>query len=232
MLSLAFDLLPKDKRPLAIDHLVSNIEERDWHLSTGFVGTKNLMTTLTDIGRADVAYRLFHKDTFPSWGFSIRHGATSIWERWDGWTPEKGFQTPGMNSFAHYSFGAVGEWMFKTVAGIDTEGPGYKKIIIRPQPGGNLTWASASYKSIHGKIATHWKLEGDVLKLDVTIPVNTTATVYVPAKDASSVTEGGRAIGQTEGVRLLRVEGDAAVLAVDSGNYSFVSRTWKKGSAN
>ncbi len=97
---------------------------------------------------------LFHSDAFPSWGFSIKHGATSIWERWDGWTPEKGFQDPGMNSFAHYSFGAVGEWMFKTIGGIDSDGPAYDHIVIHPQPGGHLTWAKTTYNSIHGPIAT------------------------------------------------------------------------------
>jgi len=223
VLALKFDLLPNDKRSLAADYLVDDIKQRNWHLSTGFVGTKNLMTVLTDIGRPDVAYRLFHNDTFPSWGFSIRHGATSIWERWDGWTPEKGFQNPKMNSFCHYSFGAVCEWMFKTVGGIDTDGPGYKRIIIRPRPGGKLTYAKTSYKSIHGKIATHWRRSGNTLKLDITIPANTTATVYMPARDARSVRESGRPAAESQAVQFLHIKEGCAVFAVGSGRYRFIS---------
>ena len=119
---------------------------RGGHLSTGFIGTKDLMLVLSKIGRYDVAYRLLFNDTFPSWGFSIKHGATSIWERWDGWTPEKGFQDPGMNSFAHYSFGAVYQWMVENIGGIRSEAPAYKQIVIDPRPGGRLTRAETSYR--------------------------------------------------------------------------------------
>ncbi|UCG56059.1 MAG: family 78 glycoside hydrolase catalytic domain [Phycisphaerales bacterium] len=224
VLALAFDLLPKQKRAQATRYLVDDIKSRGWHLSTGFVGTKDLMMTLTRFGQTDVAYRLFHNDTFPSWGFSIKHGATSIWERWDGWTPEKGFQDPGMNSFAHYSFGAVAEWMFRTICGIDTDGPAYKHIVIHPRPGGKLTYAKASYESIHGKIATDWKIKDHTFKLSVTIPANTTATVYVPAKSPESVTEGGRPPAKAKGVQLLRMEDGDAVLAVGSGRYRFESK--------
>ena len=103
-----------------------------------------------------MAFRLLHNDTFPSWGFSIKHGATSIWERWDGWTPEKGFQDPGMNSFAHYSFGAVYQWMVENIGGIRSDGPAYKHITIAPRLDPNLSWAKTSYKSIRGEIATSW----------------------------------------------------------------------------
>ena len=171
-----------------------------------------------------MAYRLFHNETFPSWGFSIKHGATSIWERWDGWTPENGFQDPGMNSFAHYSFGAVGEWMFETIGGIDTDGPAYKHIVIRPQPGGRLTWAKTSYDSIQGRIATAWKVDGDELRLDVTIPANTTATVYIPAVDGASVLEGKKPAPQAEGVRLIGMQDGNVIFEVGSGTYRFTSK--------
>jgi alpha-L-rhamnosidase len=208
---------------------VDNIENRNWHLSTGFLGTKDLMTTLTEIGRTDVAYKLFQQDSFPSWGFSVKNGATSIWERWDGWTPDRGFQDPNMNSFAHYSFGAVAEWMFKTIAGIDTDGAGYSKIIIRPRPGGSLTWATGSYKSINGLIATYWKIEQGCISLDVTIPANTTATVYVPTIDSHSVTESGKApAGNAPGVRFLKAGPDCAVFKVGSGNYKFQAKFAKQ----
>lgn len=223
-LGLYFDLLPESKRELAAQHLLEAIKRKNWHLSTGFVGLKFLLPTLTQTGNLDIAYRLLNNETFPSWGYSIKNGATTIWERWDGWTEERGFHDSGMNSFNHYSFGSVGQWLFGTVAGIDTEGPGYKRIIIRPQPGGGLTWAKASYKSIHGRIATHWKLQGDVLKLDVTIPTNTTATVYVSAKDTESVTESGRPATKSKGVQFLHMDNGNAVFAVGSGQYWFVSK--------
>jgi len=128
-----------------------------------------------------------------------------------------------MNSFNHYSFGSVGRWLFNTVAGIDTDGPGYKQIIIRPMPGG-ITSAKASYDSINGKIVSDWKLEDGTFKLDVTIPANTTATVYVPAKSAKSVTESGRSANSAEGVKFLRIKQGKAVFAVGSGYYKFKSK--------
>ncbi len=224
VLALAFDLLDEEKRPAAVQYLVEDIETRDVHLSTGFVGTKDLMQTLMRFGQTDVAYKLFHNDTFPSWGFSIRHGATSIWERWDGWTPEKGFQDPGMNSFAHYSFGAVAEWMFKTIAGIDTDGPGYKQIIIRPRPGGELTRATTSYNSINGLIATSWRIKGKKLQLDVTIPANTTARIYVPAQNVAAVKEGWGLATKARGLSSLGMEDDCAVFEAGGGEYRFTSK--------
>jgi len=224
VLALAFDLLPKELREPARKYLVDNIRDRDWHLSTGFVGTKDLMATLTRTGQTDVAYHLFHNETFPSWGFSIQHGATSIWERWDGWTPENGFQDPGMNSFAHYSFGAVCEWMFRTIGGIDTDGPAYQHIVIRPQPGGRLAWARTSYNSIQGPIATSWEIEDRDLRLNVTIPANTTATVYLPTSDAASVREGKRPAMQAPGVRLVGMQDGNVILEVGSGTYKFTAR--------
>ncbi len=217
--------LPTSPRQRAVQYLVDNIRDRNWRLSTGFVGTKDLMGTLTRFGRTDVAYQLFHNDTFPSWGFSIRQGATSIWERWDGWTPEKGFQDPGMNSFAHYSFGAVCEWMFKTIGGIDTNGPAYERIIIRPQPGGRLSWAKTTYNSIHGPIASAWRIirPDNELRLYVAIPANTTATVTLPTKDAARIVEGNQRAAQAQGVRLIGTEDGAAVFEVGGGTYHFIS---------
>lgn len=224
LLGLYFDLLPEDKREPAAQHLIDDLREKDWHLSTGFVGLSYLVPTLTDTGHLNIAYRLLNNDTFPSWGYSIKNGATTIWERWDGWTEEKGFQTPGMNSFNHYAFGSIGRWLFGNVAGIDTDGPGYKRIIIRPRPGGGLDYAKASYKSINGKIVSDWKIKGDKFTLNVTIPANTTATVYVPAGDIESVTEGGKSATKAGSVNLLRMDDDSAVFAVGSGNYRFVSK--------
>jgi len=222
-LGLYFDLLPDNKRQIAADHLVEAIKRKDWHLSTGFVGLSYLLPTLTQTGNLDVAYRLLNNDSFPSWGYSIKNGATTIWERWDGWTEDKGFQTPGMNSFNHYAFGSVGQWLFGTVTGIDTEGSGYKQIIIRPRPGGGLSFAKAGYKSINGLIVSDWKIEDGTFILNITIPANTTATVYVPTKDVESVAEGRRPINESEQIKFLRMEDGCAVFAIGSGNYHFVS---------
>ncbi|MCX6899584.1 MAG: family 78 glycoside hydrolase catalytic domain [Verrucomicrobia bacterium] len=229
VLAIVVGLVDGEKAKLAAKYLVENIEARDNHLSTGFIGTKDLMLALAKIGRNDVAYRLIHNDTFPSWGFSIKHGATSIWERWNGWTPETGFGDPGMNSFAHYSFGAVYQWMVENIGGIRNDpdtgvgagGPAYKKIVIAPTPGGKLTSADVRYDSIRGRIETAWKKSGDKLTLNVTIPANTTATVLVPAKSADAVTESGKPLAKAPGVKFLRMEGDRAVLELEAGSYRF-----------
>jgi alpha-L-rhamnosidase len=127
-----------------------------------FSGVGYLCPTLTEFGHNDVAYRLLQTDTYPSWGYSIKYNATTIWERWDGWTKEKGFQTPRMNSFNHYSLGSVGRWLYQSMAGIDTDNieVGFKKILIKPHPGEGITYVSAAYKSINGLIKSHWETNG------------------------------------------------------------------------
>jgi alpha-L-rhamnosidase len=224
VMALAFDLLEGDRREKGARRLIDRIEARDGHLSTGFVGTKDLMLVLSKIGRDDVAYRLLHNDTFPSWGFSIKHGATTIWERWNGWTPEDGFATPGMNSFAHYSFGAVGQWIVQTIGGINNSAPGFAEILIRPRPGGKIEWARTSYESIHGLVITDWKKTEDAFFLDVTIPPNTRATIHVPSRSPAEVTEGGNSIEAASGVRLAGWEDGATILEVGSGYYRFRAR--------
>ncbi len=163
------------------------------------------------------------QDTFPSWLFSVKQGATTIWERWDGWTPEKGFQDPGMNSFNHYSLGSCGEYLFGGIGGIRPASPGYKTILIAPVIRPGLAWAKTSYDSIQGRIATDWKVDGTRLALEVTVPANTTATICVPAADPAKVTEGGKAIGKTPGVKFLRQEKGRAILEAGSGTYKFAS---------
>ena len=200
------------------------IDERDGHLSTGFLGVNLLLPTLTAVGRLDVAYRLLQNETYPSWGYPVKLGATTIWERWDGWTEQGGFQDPGMNSFNHYAYGSCGQWLFSALAGIDTDGPGFERILIRPRPGGGITETKASYDSIHGRIATAWQQQGAELQLQVTLPANTTATVFVPAAEGANVTEGGQPAGQADGVRFLRREAGAAVYEVVAGSYAFVSK--------
>jgi len=177
---------------------------------------------------------LLQSRKFPSWGFEVDNGATTIWERWNGYTKDKGFsgeQNAAMNSFSHYSFGAVCEWMFTTLAGINTDGPGYKHIVIRPMPpspGTNtdyqpIDWVRAHYDSIRGRIATSWKRTTDRFDFEITIPANTTATVYLPANDAEHITEGAGKLAESPGVKFLRMEHDRAVLTVQSGSYHFIS---------
>ena len=219
VLALHFELIEDAHRARVVDQLVRDIRKRGMHLSTGFVGTPYLNHVLTQNGHADIAYALLHQKTFPSWLFPVTHGATTMWERWDGWTPEKGFNDAGMNSYNHYAYGAVGEWMYSTVAGIDLDPdrPGYKQIIIRPHPKqSGLTHASATLESPYGKIASAWKLEGATLSLDVTIPPNTTATIRVPASDPHSVRESNHR-------RPTRAENGLAIYDVGAGTYRFTA---------
>jgi alpha-L-rhamnosidase len=182
VLALWFDLVDGKMRDKAAEHLIERIKERDWHLSTGFVGTRDLMHVLSKIGRNDVAYRLMFNDTFPSWLFPVKNGATSIWERWNSWTPEAGFGDSGMNSFSHYTYGAVGQWMFENMAGIKPLKPGYKEFQIRPVITDKLSFVKASYECIHGRISAQWSRGDDSATLSVTVPPNTTAWIYVPGK--------------------------------------------------
>jgi alpha-L-rhamnosidase len=228
VLAIGYGLLEPDQQEQAADHLVRRILECKGHLSTGFIGTKDLMLVLARIGRNDLAYQLLHNETFPSWGFTIKNGATSIWERWNGWTPEQGFADPGMNSFAHYSFGAVGQWMIENIGGIQTDSPAFKEIIIRPQPGGKLTWAKTTYRSIRGPITSDWKIQRGRLMMDVTIPPNTTAVVYVPAQKPEDVWISHAGPQDTDGFNLLRVEENAVVYQVRSGQYRFEAKPYVK----
>ena len=226
VLALHMDLLPEELRPAAAEHLVAAIEREDWHLSTGFVGVGYLCPVLTETGHTDVAYRLLENETYPSWGYTIKKGATTIWERWDGWTEESGFQSPNMNSFNHYSLGSVGEWLYRYVAGIDLEPQkaGYRNIIMRPRPGGGLTYARGEYDSVRGRIASAWRIEGDRFDLGVTVPPNTTATVHVPVDGEAGIFESGEPVERAEGVRVLSRDAGGVVLAVGSGRYEFVGR--------
>jgi alpha-L-rhamnosidase len=186
LLALHMDLIPDELRPRAAARLVADIEARGGRLTTGFVGVGLLCPTLTEAGYPEVAHRLLRRTEFPSWGYSIRHGATTIWERWDGWTEEHGFQTPQMNSFNHYSLGSVGAWLYEHVAGIRSDGPAYERVTIAPVPG-ELEWARASYRSVRGEIASAWRRDGDGFELEVRIPPNVTATVVLPYGDRAPI---------------------------------------------
>jgi alpha-L-rhamnosidase len=226
-LAFGLDLVPAEMKTQVASQFVDELKEQDNHLATGFLGTPFVLFALQKAGQPALAYQLVLNKTYPSWLQQVIWGSTTMWERWDGWRPDKGFQDPGMNSFNHYWLGCVSEWLFTQAAGMDTDGPAFHHIVIKPEitaAGDQLTWVKASYNSIRGKISSAWKRTGEQLELDVTVPGNCRATVFVPAKTASDVTESGKAIGQAKGVKLLRQEGDRAVFEVGSGQYRFRSR--------
>ncbi|MDR0566469.1 MAG: glycoside hydrolase family 78 protein [Prevotellaceae bacterium] len=185
-LALGFDLIPPALREKAFEHLLKCIEEYDYRISTGFITTPMLMQELVRCGRTDIAYRLLESERFPSWLFPVNSGATTVWERWDAVVPERGINKSGMNSLDHVAFGAVSEWMFRHILGInpDDSHPGYEHFTVHPRLGGSLTWAKGSYNSIKGKIVSEWKIENGIFTLKVKIPVNTKATVVLPTKGA------------------------------------------------
>ncbi|MFC1541015.1 glycoside hydrolase family 78 protein [Candidatus Latescibacterota bacterium] len=225
LLALKMDLLPEELRAQAAEYLVEDIRNRNWHLSTGFVGVSYLNPVLSSTGHNDVAYCLLMNDTFPSWLYPIKNGATTIWERWDGWTEEKGFQDPGMNSFNHYSLGSVGEWLYRFVAGIelDPDVPGFRHFIIHPYPGNELTNARAEYISINGKIASQWEKENGKFYLTITIPANTTAKVYIPSDEGTPITESDKTFEEVESAAFAGYENGCAVISLGSGTYHFAS---------
>jgi alpha-L-rhamnosidase len=181
VLALHFGLVPEGVRAATARELVRRIESNGMRLATGFVGTPYLLHVLEAHGHLDVAYKLLEQEAFPSWLFPVKQGATTIWERWDGWTPDKGFQEVGMNSFNHYAYGAVGDWMVSTVAGLEIGEPGYRKILFKPRPGGSLTSAEARLKTPYGQAAIRWELRDRKLLLRLTVPNEATAELSLPA---------------------------------------------------
>jgi alpha-L-rhamnosidase len=223
VLALHFDMLPEAERKGAAQRLVDNIKSYGYHLTTGFLGTPYLCHVLSRYGYDDVAYRLLLQDTYPSWLYPVKMGATTIWERWDGMKPDSTFQTPGMNSFNHYAYGAIGDWMYRVMVGLDTDNnaPGYKQIVVKPHIGGGLTQASASLQTYYGTAGNEWKLEGDDIVMNVEVPVNTTATVYLPAKSASDVTEGGSKLAGQKSIQVGGTEAGYLITKLGSGTYRF-----------
>ncbi len=224
-MALYFNLIPEELKAKAIGYLINDIKSREWHLSTGIHGTHFLNPVLTETGNNNIAYKLLLNDTVPSLGYTVKCGATTIWERWDTWTEENGFQDPGMNSFNHYTLGSIGEWLYNYAAGIrlDPEISGYKKILIKPCPEKDLDFVKAEYQSINGLIKSWWQIKGNSFFLDVTIPVNTTAEVFVPSNKEVPVIEGDIPAEKSIGVTKKGTEDSYTVYNVESGTYHFKS---------
>lgn len=247
-LALYYGFIPPDKIPLAVSNLVNDIQNKSHqqtradalgknpiippgHLSTGFHSSGALLPVLSTYGRNDVAYSLLLQDTYPSWLYPVTIGATTTWERWDSWTPEKGFQDYRMNSFSMPDLMAsITEWLFCHVGGIDQKGVGFQNLVIKPAVGAGLTWAQASYDSIHGTIEVRWEKSGGALAVNVTIPANTSATVSLPGSGTGpfSVHEGGKSVWSNgayvsgvTGISGAAMNGDRVEMQVGSGTYHF-----------
>ena len=222
VLALHFDLLPEKLRPLAARKLAEEVRFRK-HLTTGFVGTPYLCHVLSRYGYLNEAYLLLKREEYPSWLYPVKQGATTIWERWDGQRPDGTFQTTEMNSFNHYAYGAIGEWMYRVMAGIEIDPalPGYKRILIQPQPGGGFTRVAANHDTMHGRVRSAWEIQNNIFELAIEVPANTRASVRLPKAELGKVTESGKALSAADGVSGNRQEGDSVVVEVASGNYKF-----------
>ncbi len=226
VLALQFDMLPESSRQQAADRLVENIKRYRNHLTTGFLGTPYLCHVLTRFGHSDLAYTLLMQDTYPSWLYPVKMGATTIWERWDGIKTDGSFQTPTMNSFNHYAYGAIGDWMYRRMVGLDTyeDGVGYKHIQVKPHIGGQFTHASASLQTYYGTLSNAWEKDGTRISMRVEIPANTRATIYIPGTDVGKITENGAPLSSSKAIKVTGQEDGYTVVETGSGKYHFIIR--------
>lgn len=221
LLAIAFKLLPDNLVPNAAKYLAEDVNKFK-HLTTGFVGTPLLCKTLSEIGRDDLAFMLLNRKEYPGWLYPVTQGATTIWERWDGQKPDGTFQDVGMNSFNHYAYGAIGEWLYTYVAGIqiDEANPGYKHFFLAPHPGGGLTNATATFKSVYGEIKSGWKIENGRMVYEVKVPANSTATVTLPSAKLENVTVNSAALKENA-LMAASQTGKTVSLKLGSGEYKF-----------
>jgi alpha-L-rhamnosidase len=223
VLALDFGLLPDSLRADGARRLADDVR-RMGHLTTGFLGTPALTRMLSDNGYEDVAYALLLRERYPSWLYEVKQGATTIWERWDGVRPDSTFQEASMNSLNHYAYGAVGDWMYRVVAGLndDPAEPGYKHVIIRPRPGPGFTFAKATLVTPYGEAASGWRLDGDRLIVTARVPANSHATVILPSARLNAVREGALPLSSAPGVKRAEQSADDVLVEIGSGTYEFV----------
>jgi alpha-L-rhamnosidase len=235
---LAFRIFKDEYIPYVAEHLATAVRRKNtddtgatlpaYSLMTGFIGTPAISEALSIGGHHDVAYKLLQQTSYPSWLYSVKNGATTIWERLNSYTVEEGFGgNNSMNSFNHYSFGAVGAWMYNYSLGIqrDPEHPGFKHFILQPtpDPNGDMTWAEGYYDSMYGRINSSWRVENDCFIYKATVPANTTATVYIPTIDHEIITEDSKPMTQVKGVKFIEFKNGRAVYELQSGSYEFTS---------
>jgi alpha-L-rhamnosidase len=220
VLALHMNLLPENLRAAASNKLVAKIAARQGTIGTGFLGTPALLETLTRTGHAEVAYRLLLNTAYPSWGYMIRQGATTMWERWNG---NQKLDDPGMNSFNHYAYGAVGEWLYRFAAGIDfdPDDAGFHHILLHPTFDANLGTVEATYQSPYGPIQSSWTVSGNLTTWKTVIPPNTTALIFLPVKGKTSILVDGKELVQNQWLHLVRTETGTQVFAAQAGSYSF-----------
>ncbi|MDQ0893744.1 family 78 glycoside hydrolase catalytic domain [Agromyces ramosus] len=222
ILTIMNDLIPAGLEDQVAAQFVETLERRGNHLSTGFLGVDGLLPALTAIGRTDIAYILLQNTDYPSWGYEIGKGATTIWERWNSIMPDGTFGPVEMNSFNHYAYGAVGEWMYRTMAGVSALEPGYRKALIAPQAGAGIDWVDFSLDTPYGTVASSWRADASgAMRLDVTVPPNTTAEVRIPTSSRWGITEGGIPAESVPGIEFSSFADGVAVFTVGSGEYAF-----------
>lgn len=234
---LALDAFNEENIPFMVKNLIESVARENrgddsimrpkYSLMTGFIGTAWISKSLSDNGYSDLAYKLLQNNQFPSWLYAVDQGATTIWERLNGYTTDKGFGgNNSMNSFNHYSFGAIGQWMMAYSLGIQRDEPGFKKFILQPEPDptGEMTWARGFYDSEYGRINSSWKVENNKLTYTATVPANTKATLYLPVHDVKTIREGGKPVSNTRGIKFIKFEKGKAVYELQSGNYAFTTQ--------
>lgn len=223
VLALNFDLLPEQIRQATAKRLVENINSYGVHLTTGFLGTPYLCNVLTRFGFNDVAYKLLLQTTYPSWLYPVKMGATTIWERWDGQKTDSTFQSVGMNSFNHYSYGAIGDWMYRNMVGLDTyeDGVGYKHSKIQPHIGGDFKNAEASLETYYGKLSCSWVVDKDRNTMNVHIPFNTHSTVFIPSNNIESITESGNVLSSMKDLKIGEFKNGYVQVDIGAGDYKF-----------
>jgi alpha-L-rhamnosidase len=233
VLALQFDLLETSASKRVAAQLTELLKETQNHLTTGFVGTPYLNPVLSDMGRNDLAYELLLQEDYPSWLYQVTQGATTVWEHWDGMREDGSLWSADMNSFNHYAYGAIGEWLYRYVAGIqpDEKQPGFKRVHIKPYPGPGLEWADASFESMYGQVKSSWRQQthGE-MELCVQIPANTRAEIHLPNADRQTIRENGSLIHQSAEFQFLNSPGTDVAMTLGSGKYRFTYKLMNEDS--